>query len=251
MSGVQSIERAFAVLRALATGPSGVTGIADRTDLPKSTVSRLLAALEAEGAVVQRDAGGDYELGEELRRLGESIGPDASMAAVVRPFLHDLRDGIGENAGFTVRVRRDVYWVDNVDQESAVRVRDRTGHYARLHAVPSGLAILSRLPDAELDAYLSEPLERLTERTPTDPDRLRSRLAEVRRDGYLWSDAELEEGITSIAAAFRGPSGRYEAALYVEGPSYRFPADGDRSRVQELVCDAAARLSDRFVPQLV
>ncbi|MBT6446995.1 MAG: helix-turn-helix domain-containing protein, partial [Acidimicrobiaceae bacterium] len=48
---VQSIERAFAILRALAVGPSGVTELAERVDLPKSTVARLLNALETEGAI--------------------------------------------------------------------------------------------------------------------------------------------------------------------------------------------------------
>jgi DNA-binding IclR family transcriptional regulator len=246
MSGVQSIERAFAVLRVLSLGPCGVTDIAERADLPKSTVSRLLAALEAENAVSQRDAGGDYELGDGLRQLADSIGPDASMAAVVRPFLHDLSVAIGESAGFTVRVHRDVYWVDRYDQERAVRVRDRTGHYARMHTVPSGLAILAHLPPAELDAYLAEPLERVTDRTPTDPDLLRSRLGEIRECGSFWSREELEDGISSIAVPFRGPSGGHEAALYVEGPSYRFPKPGDEVRIEELVLDAAAQLSERL-----
>ena len=44
MSGVQSIERAFALLRALAAGPAGVTELAERSELPKSTVYRLLGA---------------------------------------------------------------------------------------------------------------------------------------------------------------------------------------------------------------
>ena len=52
MSGVQSIERAFALLRALAVGPAGVTELADRATLPKSTVARLLGALEAANGVL-------------------------------------------------------------------------------------------------------------------------------------------------------------------------------------------------------
>jgi DNA-binding IclR family transcriptional regulator len=45
MSGVQSVERAFSVLQCLAGGPAGVTEIAERVSLPKSTVSRLLSTL--------------------------------------------------------------------------------------------------------------------------------------------------------------------------------------------------------------
>ena len=53
VSRVQSIERAFAVLGALGDGPLGVTEVAERVRLPKSTAARLLAALVAEGAVEQ------------------------------------------------------------------------------------------------------------------------------------------------------------------------------------------------------
>ena len=246
MSGVQSIERAFAILRVLASGPTGVTDIADRTDLPKSTVSRLLSALESESAVCQTETGGDYELGDGLRELSDAAGPDASMVGVVRPLLHELRNSVGESAGFTVRIRRDVYWVDNVDQEASVQIQDKTGHYARMHSVASGVALLAHLPDDELDRYLAEPLERLNERTPTDPFLLRERLEEIRDAGVFWSFEELEEGLSSIAVPFRGPSGEYEAALYIEGPSFRFPADGDETRVEKLVVEAAAQLSDRF-----
>ena len=63
MTTVQSIDRAFGVLRALAAGPAGVTDIADRVGLPKSTVSRMLSTLEELGAVEQVSVGGEYRIG--------------------------------------------------------------------------------------------------------------------------------------------------------------------------------------------
>ncbi len=246
MSGVQSIERAFAVLRVLALGPTGVTDIADRTGLPKSTVSRLLAALEVEGAVEQRQLGGEYQLGAGLAALADAGNPAGSMAAVVRPFLMELTTAIGESAGFTVKYGRDVYWVDNIEQVALVQVQDQTGHYARMHTVPSGLTLLAMLDDDALDHYLAEPLERVTDRTPTDPVELRALLERIRAAGVFWSFEELDEGINAVAAPFRGPGGDYDGAIYVNGPSYRFPHDGDRARIEKLVTEAAQRLTDRF-----
>ncbi len=246
MAGVQSIERAFAVLRVLSLGPAGVTDIAERTELPKSTVSRLLAALEVEGAVEQRHLGGDYQLGAGLAALADAGNPAGNMAAVVRPFLLELTSAIGESAGFTVKFGRDVYWVDNVEQQALVQVQDQTGHYARMHTVPSGLTMLAMLDDAALDRYLGEPLERVTDRTPTDPVALRRLLARIRAAGVFWSFEQLDEGINAIAVPFRGASGTYDAAIYVNGPSYRFPHDGDRDRVERLVTEAARRLGERF-----
>ncbi len=247
MAGVQSIERAFAVLRELALGPAGVTDIAERVALPKSTVSRLLSALESEGAVAQRDSGGEYELGGGLAALADAASSDANMAAVVRPFLIELNEEIGEAVGFVVRSGRNVYWVDNVEQMArAVRVEDRTGFYAPMHSVPAGLAMLAHLPPEEIDRYLAEPLERVNHRTITDPVALRARLDEIATAGVVWSYDDLGDGITAVDVPFRGSSGAFEGALFVNAPSFRFPAPGDDARVEKLVVDAAHRLSERF-----
>ena len=74
VDAVQSISRAFAVLRLLATGPQRVTDVAEDLGLPKSTVVRLLTALESVGAVSQRDIGGEYCIGQGLIDLGWYVG---------------------------------------------------------------------------------------------------------------------------------------------------------------------------------
>jgi DNA-binding IclR family transcriptional regulator len=247
MAGVQSIERAFTVLRELSLGPAGVTDIAERVDLPKSTVSRLLSALEAEGAVAQREVGSDYELGAGLAALADAANNDANMAAVVRPFLIELSEETGEAAGFVVRSGRNVYWVDNVEQDDvAVQVQDRTGFYAPMHSVPAGLALLAHLPANEIESYLAQKLERVNPRTITDSDVLRANLRQIVADGLVWSVDDLGDGLTAIDVPFRGASGQVEGALFVNAPSFRFPDDGDKDRVEALVVDAAQRLSHRF-----
>ena len=115
-----------------------------------------------------------------------------------------------------------------------------------MHSVPAGVALLSHLPANEIESYLSQPLERVNDRTPTDVDELRRRIAQIVVDGVLWSFDDLGEGITAIDVPFRGASGQYEGALFVNAPSYRFPAEGDKERIQQLVVDAAERLSSRF-----
>jgi DNA-binding IclR family transcriptional regulator len=247
VAGVQSIERAFAILRVLALGPAGVTEVADRTDLPKSTVSRLLAALESEGAVEQVDGGAEYVVGESLRTLGGSSGPRATLRAVIRPFIEGLSQATGASAGFTVLRGREVYWVDNVDNDDAmVQVSDQTGQSFPLHTVPSGLALLKTFDAQALDDYLAHKLRRVHDGTITDPERLRRRVDAIDSDGVVVSNEELDPGINAVAVPFRGPSGAYEGALYVQGPSFRFPVDGDVAPVRRLVAEAAAAISERF-----
>ncbi len=90
MSTVQSVERAFAVLQCLASGPAGVSEIADRTDLPKSTVSRLLGTLVELGAVEQSETLGVYSLGELILDLSAAASPGRNLVAMARPHLVEL-----------------------------------------------------------------------------------------------------------------------------------------------------------------
>ena len=248
MSGVQSIERAFTILRVLARGPAGVTEIADRADLPKSTVSRLLAALEHEGAVAQIEAGGGYSIGAALATLGEAASPTASLRSTVRPFVEELAMLTGGSAGFTVLDHDRVYWVDNVDDgDELVTVADQTGQSFLLHTVPTGLALLAKFTEDEVEDYLARSGAEHGSEAVADPDALRQRLISVRADGVMVSREELDPGVNAVAAAFRGPEGHWGAAIYVQGPSFRFPDDGDEQRVAKLVSEAAVQLSDRLV----
>lgn len=246
MAGVQSIERAFSVLRVLARGPLGVTEIADQAELPKSTVSRLLAALEAEGAVEQLEAGGGYSIGRALAMLGASANPSAGLRSVIRPFIEELAMLTGGSAGFTIREGDGAYWVDNVDDgDELVKLADQTGQSFPLHTIPSGIAMLTKFSTDELEAYMSK--SRAGEGQELDVEQLRRRIARVGSDGVIISREDLDPGVNAVAAAFRGPSGQWEGALYLQGPSFRFPDDGDHQRITKLVSEAAIQLSDRLV----
>ena len=108
-----------------------------------------------------------------------------------------------------------------------------------MHAVPSGLVLLAEWPEVALDAYLHGTLVAPTQRTLTDPARLRRRLGEVRKAGCAWGIEEFAEGIDSVAAPIRDARGKAIAAIHVHGPSYRFPGVGAEGRIAERVVAAA------------
>jgi DNA-binding IclR family transcriptional regulator len=243
MSRVQSIERAFAVLSALADGPLGVTDVGDRAGLPKSTAARLLATLAHEGAVEQVPDSALYRLGPRLATLGGGFTLARSLAAHARLTLEDLAARSGEAAGLAVPDGAFAHYVDQVDTPNPVAVRDWTGARAPLHAVSSGQVLLAfRTPDA-IERYLAQPLEAFTPRTLTTPEALRERIREIRRTGCTWAIEEFDPDITSIAAPIADASGEVIAAVHVHGPSYRFPVPGTESRLAEQVVSAAARIA--------
>jgi IclR family acetate operon transcriptional repressor len=246
MSRVQSIERAFAVLGALADGPIGVTEVSDRVQLPKSTAARLLASLAREGAVEQVPGGTRYRLGPRVATLAAAVAPDGSIVGLARPFLTDLASNLGEAAGLSVPEGFLVHYVDQVDSVNPVQVRDWTGTRAPMHAVSSGQVFLASLDPELVDRYLREPLEALTPSTLTEPAALRARIREVRADGYSWVKEEFAQGISSVAAPIGDASGEVIAAIHVHGPSYRFPATGTESEIGRTVAASANRLSARL-----
>jgi DNA-binding IclR family transcriptional regulator len=238
---VQSLERAFAILDEVARRPAGVTAIAERVRLPKSTVARLLATLEDVEAVERFD-GARWRVGPGVVALTEAVSPERSLISITRPFLSDLVAELGEDAGLGLPDGNEILYVDQVESDNPVQVRDWTGTRVPMHAVPSGLVLLAEWPEDALDAYLSGELVALTRRTVTDPRELRARLAEARELGYAWGLEEFAEGIDSVAAPIRDARGNTVAAIHVHGPSYRFPKPGNETRVAEVVVAAATEI---------
>ena len=242
---VQSLERAFAILDEVATRPAGVTAIAERVRLPKSTVARLLAALEDVEAVERFD-GTRWRIGPGVAALSSAASPERSLISVARPFLADLVAELGEDAGLGLPDGNEILYVDQVESDNPVQVRDWTGTRAPMHAVPSGLVLLAEWPDDALAAYFGGGLAALTRRTTTSPTQLRKRLAEVRKLGYAWGLEEYAEGIDSVAAPVRDARGKAIAAIHVHGPAYRFPPEGREDTIAELVVAAAASAGRRL-----
>lgn len=238
MTTVQSIDRAFSVLRSLASGPAGVTDIADRVGLPKSTVSRLLSTLEELGAVEQVAAGGEYRIGFAMIELAAAARPGRSLVSIARPHLVELGRRTGEAVGISIPDGDDMIYLDQITPDGELQVRDWTGHRIPMHAVPSGHVVLAN--DATLAARIAAgSLRRFTEHTIVDRAGLLARLDLVRSDGYAWALEEFAIGMNSVAAAIRNVDGTVIAALHVYGPASRFPGDRDRTELGALVRAAA------------
>jgi DNA-binding IclR family transcriptional regulator len=241
MSTVQSIDRAFTVLRALSGGPAGVTEIADRVSLPKSTVSRLLSTLEEIGAVEQVSAGGDYRIGWTMIELAASARPGRSLISVARPHLVELNRRSGESAGLSIPDGLEMLYLDQVNPDSELQVRDWTGHRIPMHAVPSGQVVLASDPEL-VETVTAARMHAFTAKTITTARALRSRLDAVTRDGYAFADEEFADGLNSVAAPVRNAQGRVVAALHVYGPASRLPGEREVDALGTMVREAADRI---------
>lgn len=244
MSKVQSVHRAFMLLQQLASEEMGVTRLAEASDLPKSTVARLLKTLEFEGAVEWVDETGRYRIGPSIASLAGSTDPAADLIAHTRPHLVVLAQETGEDAGLAMPDGRLTHYVAQVGTNNAVQVSDWTGQRLPMHSVASGLAMLAFLPEPARERYLAGPLERFTDATMTDPGELRARMAHIRSDGFAWCQADYVEGLTAVAAPIFNPERRPIGAIHVHGPTFRFPPDGKRDEIAAMVVDKTRLVFD-------
>jgi DNA-binding IclR family transcriptional regulator len=246
MSRVQSIARAFDVLASLTEGPRGVTELATRVGLPKSTVARMLGALALEGAVEQIPGDTRYRLGPRLGALATGVRPTRRLVSIAHPYLVELATQSGEATGLSVPEGPTMHYVDQVESPNPVQVRDWTGTRIPMHAVSSGQVFLAHFPPPAMSRFLATPLERFTDQTITDASGLLARLREVRRDGYSWVREEYAIGINSVAAPIADADGEVIGAVHVHGPSYRFPAGGADRSIAGQVVEAAATIGARL-----
>ena len=200
---MQSVERAFGVLRCLASGPAGVSEIADRLSLPKSTVSRLLSTLQSLDAVAQVDHGTEYRVGDLMTEIAGGTNPGQHLISIARPHLTELVTLVGETAGLAVLDGGEAHYLDHVEADHVVQMRNWTGEWIPAHVVPSGLVMMAFLPEMEAEELLSRPLERFTGRSIVKQADVRKRLTSIRDAGYVWAIEEYSEELNSVAAPVR------------------------------------------------
>lgn len=217
---VQSVDRALLVMELLARqGQAGVTELAAELGVHKSTVSRLIAALEARGFVEQVSERGPYRLGHSIARLARASSGEPDLARVGQ----DVCDGLAADVAETVNVAiLDGDRIVNVAEAigpAEITLRTWVGQSCPAHATSSGKVLLA-FAEAS-GARLSDPLPSFTDRTVVGLAALEHELAGVRQRGWASVSEELEVGLNAVAAPIRDANAEVVAALSVSGPSYR------------------------------
>lgn len=242
---VQVLDRACDILECLATrGPGlGVTEITDHLGLSKSTVHRILSALDQREMVQRIPPDGKYGLGIKLVELGAKAGNAYGLVERAGIYLTQLVRETGETAHLGVLSGGMVVSLSAVESPKTLRTPATVGRRSPAHSSSLGKCMLADLSKEDLAAVLERRRqERFTPNTLVTAADLISELQRVRRQGYAVDDEEFEHGLKCIGAPIHEGSGRVIAAVSIAGPANRLgPAVMRQS--SEAVMRVASELS--------
>jgi DNA-binding IclR family transcriptional regulator len=207
VTGVGVLDKAVAVLRAVAAEPRSLADLQDATDLPRATAHRLAVALEKHG-LLRRDADGRFDLGPELAAWGRIASERYPVGAIALPVLERLRDDSGESVQLFVREGNQRRCVLSLQSPHALR-----------WIVPEGVLF-------PLDAGSAG----------------RALTGAAGNEGWVASVEEREAGVASVSAPVALADGSVVAAVSISGPIDRMTRQPGRRFGQQVV-DAGAAIA--------
>ena len=213
--------------------------IQQATGIPTSTVQRLVSNMVAEGLL---DRVGDrVRIGVRMAYWAGAAARGVDLLELAGPVLRELRDTTGETAALFRAEHGFRVCVAVAETRHVLRREMHVGKIIPLHTGSAGRVLLAWDP-VLAEEVLTGPLETLTDHTVTDPDRLRTLLAETHRDGFAITAAERDDGGSGLATPIFDHSGAVTAALTISGPTMRLTRDLCEQHV-DLLVNAADRLT--------
>lgn len=191
---VQSVDRALSILALFRTESSlGLTQIADRMNLAKSTVYGLIATLEKHGYLEQDLNTGKYRLGVRLLEMGGLFEKRLNLRREVAPVMKSLVERFAETVQVSILDGCEVVYIDLLEAPTSLRFTARIGMRAPAHCTATGKVMLADLPEGLLDElYGSGPLPMSTPVVSQALSLLRNTFASSASKGTLWMTRRLK-----------------------------------------------------------
>lgn len=255
--GVQSVERALALLELLAEagGEASLAELSQRSGLNVSTCHHLLATLVARNYVTRGSVRGSYAMGAQILALAGVCSRQVDLPRRAEPFIDQINQMTGETVHLAVLQGDDLVTLLKRDARHAVRVDAGTiGKSAACHATATGKSILAWLPEDETRRILQlKGMTAFTPATITQPEALLEELRLVRRNGFAEDHEEFQPHVVCVGAAIRDHGGAVVGAISASTPLMRASGEHLALMRQEVVSaarDLSAELGSGLAPQI-
>jgi IclR family KDG regulon transcriptional repressor len=240
---VGPVAKAAEVLAYVVARPNSVslTSVVEALGMPKTTVFRYLQTLSAAGMLHYHPATDRYGAGDRFRIVAEQERFFSRLRAAASAAIENLAQGFAETVNLGVLRDGEIVYVDIREAPRSRRFEARVGIGHPIHSTALGKAIVSGLPDSEIDRLIKSELMPRTTRTITDLAGFHREVRAARQAGYAIDAGENEEGVFCVGVPIVDRSGRTLAAISLTAPHNRMPHLKDRAVAS--LRDAARRIS--------
>ena len=247
---IQSVVHALDILEAfkgISKENLGVTELAEKLNLHKNNVFRLLATLETRGYIEQNKLSGNYSLGIRTFEMGQVFLSQTGLLKQARPVMDELVKICNETVYVAVLRCDKVVYLDIAETSQSVRVANRVGSLLPAYSTAVGKAQLAYLGEDEIDRiFARSKLQGFTPSTITDREELIAHLKDVAKKGYALDIEEYEEEVMCIAVPIMDHTNRAVAGICISGPGCRMTRKRMETELLPLLKTAAQDISRRL-----
>lgn len=243
---VQSVEKAFAVLRAFDSGrrTMSLSEIALTVGITKSAAQRFTHTLEVLGYLRKDIASRRWQLTPRTLDIGSAYLATDPLVEKANPHLVDLNQSCRESVNLSEPDGSDMVFLARFTSHSRSFIHMPAGTRIPMFCTASGRAYLSTLPQEEAERILrSAPLHPFTAHTIVDPVQILSRIEEARSRGFAHASEEFYIGDLNIAAPLVGPDGVGIGAINISCPTNRWTISKMEADLAPLLVQTARRIS--------
>jgi IclR family KDG regulon transcriptional repressor len=221
---IKSLQRAINILDLFdeQTVELGITEIAERLGLHKSTAAGLVYTLEHNRYLDQDSETRKYSLGFKLVERASILLGQFDVRKAARPHLEELIAWCDESVNLAVRDRGEVVYIERLTTTRSLGMRAKVGYRAPLHCTALGKAILSCMPLKEVEELIAPyGLPAHTKNTITELAQFLQEIERTREQGFAVDDEEIEIGVRCVAAPIFDHTGQPAAAVSISSPVLR------------------------------
>ena len=250
--GAPSVKKAFAILNAISSSREGlgVSELAKKLKMAKSTVHGMTSALEELGAVMRNPLTKKYKLGFTLLEIGRSAYSQIDLKTAARPVTEELMEKTRTSVFLGILNWDHVTILDTVEARQDLNITAPVGSTIPLFAGAVGKVFLASMEEEQASRIIgSKGLPRFTDNSIVDPELYYKELKRVREKGYAVDDEEYIMGVRAVASPLMG-LGQLQSAIWAVG----FKASLDDSRMKTIADEthmAASTISRRIQDQLM
>ena len=244
---VPAIEKCFSILALMAetNRPFGFNEIVRNLELNKSTVFNMLHTMN-DLDILEKGPDGTFRLGSRLFILGRAAAEGSELIQTVHPYLESINNEFKLSTFLGILSDQEVIIVDKADRAHRIRVSSRIGMRIPVFAGVAGKALLSQLPEADIDKILSKNTpKRYTPMTIIDKTAYKKEILSVKKTGIAYDREEYIEGLIALAVPLKTCREDLQAAIWAVGLKQEFREEVTM-RIANFLLNIAEEINQRF-----